>query len=432
MSKPVIKVENLSKQYRLGGYGSGTLTDDLKRFWAKIRGKEDPFLLVGESNDRAAASDSQYVWALRNIDFEVKQGEVLGLIGRNGAGKSTLLKILSKVTGPTLGTVKLKGRTGSMLEVGTGFHPELTGRENIFLNGTIMGMTKKEVARKLDDIVDFAGVARYLETPVKRYSSGMVVRLAFAVAAHLEPEILLVDEVLAVGDAEFQKKCLGKMGEVSKEGRTILFVSHNLGSVRRLCTRGLLLVNGEMICDTDIETALEMYLAGSGGDESDSNNRAVFEPNSQLVQLLEVYIENEAGESKNTYYYDEKIFVYVKYAVREDTRNIAIQIALSRNAELLFLSWDIDANDELLGKKDAGEYVVRVALPGWLKAGLYTIGVALMETGRPKEEKIDVLQFTLDDANIDTSIRSYSLRLPGNLKPNLVWEYIEFPVPVSG
>jgi lipopolysaccharide transport system ATP-binding protein len=245
MSDTVIKVENLSKQYRLGEVGTGTISHDLNRWWARVRGKEDPFARVGETNDRTKKGNSDYVWALRDINFEVKQGEVLGIIGRNGAGKSSLLKLLSKVTSPTTGNIKMKGRVASLLEVGTGFHPELTGRENIFLNGAILGMNKAEIRSKFDEIVDFAGVERYIDTPVKRYSSGMYVRLAFAVAAHLEPEILIVDEVLAVGDAEFQKKCLGKMDEVShKEGRTILFVSHNMASIQSLCTSTLLLTKG--------------------------------------------------------------------------------------------------------------------------------------------------------------------------------------------
>ena len=233
----ILKVDNVSKQYRLGLVGTGTLSHDLNRWWHTIRGKEDPYLRVGDANDRATKGDSEYVWALKDISFEVKRGEVLGIIGKNGAGKSTLLKILSKVTGPTTGEVKTRGRIASLLEVGTGFHPELTGRENIYLNGAILGMTKKEIKSKIDEIVDFSGCERYIDTPVKRYSSGMTVRLAFAVAAHLDPEILVIDEVLAVGDAEFQKKAIGKMQDISKgEGRTVLFVSHNLVAVQNLCT----------------------------------------------------------------------------------------------------------------------------------------------------------------------------------------------------
>src|SRR6195952_5624450 len=232
MSNIAIKAENISKAYQLGEFTTGTLSRDVERWFAKMRGKEDPFLKIGETNDRTSKGKSDFVWSLKDIDFEINQGDAVGIIGRNGAGKSTLLKVLSRITAPTTGSIKIKGRIASLLEVGTGFHPELTGKENIFLNGAILGMRKAEIKRKFDEIVDFSGVERYIDTPVKRYSSGMYVRLAFAVAAHLESEILIVDEVLAVGDAEFQKKCLGKMGEVSMEkGRTVLFVSHNLTAI---------------------------------------------------------------------------------------------------------------------------------------------------------------------------------------------------------
>jgi len=258
----VIKIENLSKQYRLGVIGTGTISHDINRFFAKIRGKEDPFLKVGEVNDRAAKGGSNLVWALKDLTFEVKQGEILGIIGKNGAGKSTLLKLLSKVTGPTTGSIKVKGRIASLLEVGTGFHPELTGRENVFLNGAILGMTKSEIASKLDEIVDFSGCAKYIDTPVKRYSSGMMVRLGFAVAAHLEPEILIVDEVLAVGDAEFQKKCIGKMKEISGKGRTVLFVSHNMASINNLCDRCIFLDKGQIAYDGGVSDTIDYYLSG--------------------------------------------------------------------------------------------------------------------------------------------------------------------------
>jgi lipopolysaccharide transport system ATP-binding protein len=260
MSKIVLKVENVSKQYRLGQLGTGTITHDLNRWWHTVRGKENPYLKLGDTNDRSQASGSDYVWSLRDINFEVQQGEVLGIIGKNGAGKSTLLKILSQVTTPTTGSVKARGRIAALLEVGTGFHPDLSGRENIFLNGAILGMTKHEINIKLDEIVDFSGVAKYLDTPVKRYSSGMMVRLGFAVAAHLEPEILIVDEVLAVGDAEFQKKCLGKMKEVSGQGRTVLFVSHNMAAVQQLCNKGLMLSNGTIADYGNTNDVLANYL----------------------------------------------------------------------------------------------------------------------------------------------------------------------------
>ena len=264
MSETVIKVENLSKQYRLGVVGTGTLSHDLNRWWHAVRGKEDPYLKIGETNDRATKAESEYVWALKEINFEVKQGEVLGIIGKNGAGKSTLLKLLSRVTSPTTGEIKAKGRIASLLEVGTGFHPELTGRENIFLNGAILGMTKAEIRSKLDEIVEFSGTSRYIDTPVKRYSSGMRVRLAFAVAAHLEPEILIVDEVLAVGDADFQKKAIGKMQDVSKgEGRTVLFVSHNMGAVQQLCSKALLLVNGGIESTGETNKIIQDYIVSN-------------------------------------------------------------------------------------------------------------------------------------------------------------------------
>lgn len=275
MSDIAIKFENIAKQYRLGIVGTGTISHDLNRWWHLVRGKEDPYLKVGEVNDRSTKASSDYVWALRDINFEVKQGEVLGIIGKNGAGKSTLLKILSRVTSPTSGSIKAKGRIASLLEVGTGFHQELTGRENIYMNGAIMGMTKAEISRKLDEIVDFAGIEKYIDTPVKRYSSGMTVRLGFAIAAHLEPEILVVDEVLAVGDAEFQKKAIGKMQDVSKgEGRTVLFVSHNMGAVKELCQTGVILKNGTVDFSGKVTDVIAQYLIS----QQELNRDGLFNP----------------------------------------------------------------------------------------------------------------------------------------------------------
>lgn len=260
MSNLAIKVENLSKAYQIGEIGTGTISRDLERWYARIRGKEDPFIRIGETNHRTTKGNTDIVWSLKDINFEIAQGDAVGIIGRNGAGKSTLLKVLSRITAPTSGRITGRGRIASLLEIGTGFHPELTGRENIYLNGAILGMRKKEITRKLGEIIDFAGVERYVDTPVKRYSSGMYVRLAFAVAAHLESEILIVDEVLAVGDAEFQSKCLGKMGDVSKsEGRTVLFVSHNMGSVQQICSKGILLTNGTIAYHGDIENCIAAY-----------------------------------------------------------------------------------------------------------------------------------------------------------------------------
>lgn len=266
MGKKVLEIENLGKQYKLGQVGTGTLSHDLNRWWAKIRGKEDPFQKLGVENDRTSEESQGYVWALQDVSFSLEQGDVLGVIGRNGAGKSTLLKLLSKITAPTTGAIKTRGKIASLLEVGTGFHPELTGRENVFLNGAILGMSKAEITSKLDQIVDFSGCAAYIDTPVKRYSSGMMVRLGFSVAAHMDPDILVVDEVLAVGDIEFQHKCLGKMNEVSKSGRTVLFVSHNMQAVGKLCTKGLYLRNGKMISTGGIDEVLEDYVTSTSSN----------------------------------------------------------------------------------------------------------------------------------------------------------------------
>lgn len=263
-----VEFENVGKQYRLGLVSTGTLSHDLNRWWAmNVLRREDPYLKIGETNDRAQRGHSDYVWALKNINFSVAEGEVVGIIGKNGAGKSTLLKILSRVTTPTTGEIRIRGRIASLLEVGTGFHPEMTGRENIYLNGAIMGMRKDEITRKLDEIVDFSGCERYIDTPVKRYSSGMRVRLGFAVAAHLEPEILVVDEVLAVGDAEFQKKAIGKMQDISQGGgRTVLFVSHNMDSMLNLCQKGVLLENGMIKYQGDIMSTVAEYLNSGNSD----------------------------------------------------------------------------------------------------------------------------------------------------------------------
>ncbi|UKN01560.1 ABC transporter ATP-binding protein [Paracrocinitomix mangrovi] len=299
MSEKVLEVSNISKQYRLGQFGTGTLSHDLNRFWHKVRGKEDPYIKVSEVNDRTNSTDGNYVWALNDVSFELNNGDVLGIIGKNGAGKSTLLKLLSKITSPTKGTIKMKGRMSSLLEVGTGFHLELTGRENIFLNGAILGMTKKEIASKLDEIVEFSGCAKYIDTPVKRYSTGMVVRLGFAVAAFLDSEILVVDEVLAVGDLEFQRKCIGKMQDISKSGRTVLFVSHNLTSVKALCTKGLLIENGVSTYFGGIEETISRYLASDDAKDEIEYDLTKFEGRLGTGQMkfeyLGLFVENNPG-----------------------------------------------------------------------------------------------------------------------------------------
>ncbi|MBK7157798.1 MAG: ABC transporter ATP-binding protein [Ignavibacteria bacterium] len=328
----VIKVENLSKMYRLGLVGTRTIAEDLTRLWAKFTGKEDPYLKVGETNVRAVKGRSDFVWALKNVNFEVKDGERFGIIGKNGAGKSTLLKILSRVASPTTGHIKVKGRVASLLEVGTGFHPELTGRDNIFLNGSILGMSQDEIKSKFDSIVDFSGVERYIDTPVKRYSSGMYVRLAFAVAAHLEPEILIVDEVLAVGDAEFQKKCLGKMHDVSeKEGRTVIFVSHNLHAIKILCQKTVILNNGELFASGDTEEVLSMYhelnrdvKIGADTEVNNLNNRR----GKGIIRFTSIDVMDYSGNSRYAFEYGEQVRFKVSYKTFKEMKGITLTIAL--------------------------------------------------------------------------------------------------------
>lgn len=304
-----IEFNNVSKQYRLGLVSTKTLSHDLDRWWkVSVMHKEDPYLKVGSVNDRSKAADSEYVWALKNVDFKVEQGDVVGIIGKNGAGKSTLLKLLSKVTGPTTGTIRARGRIGSLLEVGTGFHPEMTGRENIYLNGAILGMTKNDIAKKLDEIVDFSGCERYIDTPVKRYSSGMTVRLGFAVAAHLDPEILVVDEVLAVGDAEFQKKAIGKMQDVANgEGRTVLFVSHNMDSILNLCSRGVMLENGMVNYMGDIRSTVDRYLMSNSSGYAYENKKC----NSGVYVKALRYVGVERQEH-GTFLFDESVKFHVE------------------------------------------------------------------------------------------------------------------------
>lgn len=347
MSKVVIKVEQVGKQYRLGTVGTGTLSHDFNRWWHKIRGKEDPYLKIGEANDRSKKGNSDWVWALKDISFEVRQGEVLGIIGKNGAGKSTLLKILSQVTTPSVGQIKVKGRIASLLEVGTGFHPELTGRENIFLNGAILGMSKQEIKNKFDEIVDFSGVERYIDTPVKRYSSGMYVRLAFAVAAHLEPEILIVDEVLAVGDAEFQKKCLGKMKDVSGQGRTVLFVSHNMEAVANLCNRVVTLNSGELKFDGDVDKGILDYLFLANSNNSsidltkiDGLERTGTQHNGYLSKFE---IANNEGVPNNQFFQGDmvkfRLRAILKKAVNYPEFGVAISNIKGQRLHHLVSTW---------------------------------------------------------------------------------------------
>jgi lipopolysaccharide transport system ATP-binding protein len=336
MSETVIKVEHISKQYRLGEIGTGSLSHDLNRWWYRIRGKEDPYLKIGEVNDRTEKGSSEYVWALKDIDFEIKKGEVWGVIGKNGAGKSTLLKLLSRVTSPTTGEIRIKGKMASLLEVGTGFHGELTGRENVYLNGAILGMRKKEITAKMDEIVAFSGIEKYIDTPVKRYSSGMYVRLAFAVAAHLDTDILILDEVLAVGDASFQRKCLGKMNDVaSNEGKTVLFVSHNLSQVQGLCKKGILLENGMLKTSGDINKVVHEYVLGNKTQNNiDLSNLPRVGPRTHDLQFLSLEFmqdisslkENESLEFIATFKANNRIEeMLIGYSITDTFENLLVQ-----------------------------------------------------------------------------------------------------------
>lgn len=419
MSKIVLEIENVSKQYRLGEVGTGTLSHDLNRWWASVRGKEDPYLKIGETNDRTQKGESDYVWALRDIDFKVEQGEAVGIIGRNGAGKSTLLKLLSKVTKPTTGTIKYKGRIASLLEVGTGFHPEMTGRENIYLNGAILGMTRKEISRKFDEIVAFAGVERYIDTPVKRYSSGMYVRLAFAVAAHLESEILIVDEVLAVGDAEFQKKCLGKMNEVTKgEGRTILFVSHNMASVKTLCQRGIMMENGRIHFDGDVDNAVLNYL---GSNKLNDGNRFRFQDvKNEFFDLKEINFRNKYKTEDDPLLENAEIEFATKFELHtENPERYHITYHLLNDYGEALFSFGTQSNEQIFKN---GENEIVCSFPAkFFQSGNYYLNFLLIEDRKSTViREPDIASFTIVDSDRDFGV--FMGREPGFIRPKFNWK----------
>jgi lipopolysaccharide transport system ATP-binding protein len=373
MPQPVIKVENLSKLYRLGLVGTGTMAHDLNRWWKmNIMHQPDPYAKIGETNDRSHKGSSEFVWALKDINFEVQQGEVLGIIGRNGAGKSTLLKILSQVTTPTTGNIKVKGRIASLLEVGTGFHPELTGRENVYMNGTIMGMKKREIDAKFDEIIDFAGVERYIDTPVKRYSSGMMVRLGFSVAAHLEPEILIVDEVLAVGDAEFQKKAMGKMQNVSHEhGRTVLFVSHNLGAIRTLCNKGIVLENGNISFEGLAEDSITNYLK-KNVENGKSSIIDDIKYNTQKISIEKITVNNSPNRFVKINSNSHTLDFYVKGFAKESVK-LALELKIfdSNDLPLAIYSPNHESGITRTYPKGSFELIEKLQFPKELSKGRF-------------------------------------------------------------
>ncbi|WP_205943610.1 ABC transporter ATP-binding protein [Pedobacter cryophilus] len=395
-----IKVENLSKAYQLGEIGTGTLSNDLKRWAYKVRGKDDPFLKIGETNDRTTKGESNMVWSLKDLDFEIEQGDAVGIIGRNGAGKSTLLKILSRVTSPTTGSVKVKGRVASLLEVGTGFHPELTGRENIFLNGAILGMRKKEISRKFDEIVNFAGIERYIDTPVKRYSSGMYVRLAFAVAAHLDSEILVVDEVLAVGDAEFQKKCLGKMNDVSKsEGRTILFVSHNLSAIKELCQMGILLENGKLSNYNSIDIVTQEYLQFDHQKSKYTHDRSKI---NKLGFIHKIDLFSYEKKITNSFKAETISYASIKYEIVKPTKYFNIGFTISDTFDThLYSSSDTDklTAEQLIEIRQPGLYNVIAPIPLYnLNSGNYKITFIMGEINTTLFDSVEIF-FSIENNN---------------------------------
>lgn len=414
-----IEFRNVGKQYRLGRVGTGTIQHDLNRwFQTSILGKEDPYLKIGEVNDRSKKGNSDYVWALKDINFKVEQGDVVGIIGKNGAGKSTLLKLLSHITAPSTGDIFYRGRIASLLEVGTGFHPEMTARENIYMNGSIMGMTRAEITRKLDEIVDFAGIERYIDTPVKRFSSGMTVRLGFAVAAFLEPEILVVDEVLAVGDAEFQKKAIGKMKDISTGGgRTVLFVSHNMSSIKALCNTGMLLENGMLKTIGTIGEVVESYISGY-----DTNTRSREWPivDHLPASITGVSVCAEGKTDDQMLDMTDKIHVKVSYYVKEDLKNTNLCLSFFKDITLLFRTFDIDSNEQIGILREKGYHEADLILPDCLLPGVYNMRISI---GQPNVGVIqsidDCLQFEISNILIEGSRKSFTRG--GVFKTDIHW-----------
>ncbi|MBK7157770.1 MAG: ABC transporter ATP-binding protein [Ignavibacteria bacterium] len=417
----VIKADKVSKLYRLGVISSKTLSQDFNRFLARLRGKEDPYLKIGALNSRDIKNENDFVFALKDISFEINKGEIVGIIGKNGAGKSTLLKILSRVTTPSTGNLKVKGRIASLLEVGTGFHQELTGRENIYLNGSILGMSKKEITGKFDEIVDFSGVETYIDTPVKRYSSGMYVRLAFAVAAHLEPEILIVDEVLAVGDAEFQKKCLGKMQEVSsRDGRTILFVSHNMGAISSLCTSAILLEKGLLKSSGSTDNIISQYLT----TENSLKPFQEFEDQDTDVYFKKIAIHSDKEESASNEL-DVRYPVTIKFSYKVKNfingTSIAFSIYSKSGTKLFYSSVKIDELLENIDDK-TGAHTAEVTIPGYfLTPGSYFINASLqIENIQMFDFKEGTLHFEIIESG--TSLHKFKGKDIGLVLVDLEWK----------
>jgi lipopolysaccharide transport system ATP-binding protein len=420
MSNTVISIEDLSKSYRLGVIGTGTFYGDIKRWWARQRGQPDPYLKVGEANH--GNRDGETVWALKDINFSVNQGDAVGIIGRNGAGKSTLLKILSRVAAPTSGLLKVKGRIASLLEVGTGFHPELTGRENIYLNGAILGMNRAEVSRKFDEIVAFSGVERFIDTPVKRYSSGMYVRLAFAVAAHLEPEILIVDEVLAVGDAEFQKKCLGKMRHVAHEGRTVLFVSHNMHAIANFCENVIWLNKGQIQLVGNTSHVIEQYLSSETYNRSDAVWDLSNAPGNDNVRLRAIRVSDQSGSILCNAKLSEPISVEMEYWVLKPNMVLNPNFHIYNHLDIcLFATGNF--HDPVWNERsyEPGLYKATCLIPGhYLNEGRYTVSaIVIKDKNEPQARVEQFISFNVYDDNSNRG--GYVDKWIGLVRPLLAW-----------
>lgn len=430
MSETVISIENLSKSYQLGVIGTGTFYGDLKRWWARQRGKPDPYLKVDEVG---RGNYGETLWALNDINFHVERGEALGIIGRNGAGKSTLLKILSRVTAPTSGVVKIKGHIASLLEVGTGFHPELTGRENIYLNGALLGMSRSEIRRKFDEIVNFSGVEKFIDTPVKRYSSGMYVRLAFAVAAHLDPDILIIDEVLAVGDIEFQKKCLGKMDEVANSGRTILFVSHSMPMISSLCNRCILLQDGKLVVAGPTSEVVMKYESGSKISAAfvDYTNAAK-RPGDRFVSLLSGWVEKVPGKPQLEFDLFDPVRVCMKFRVHEELSKAPQPNyhVMDGSGNYVFVAVPHDWQHDV--RLPAGDYTAICEIPAhFLNDGMYSVGLALnclhegLHTSFFEQHALSFNVVDRIQQNPQRAISGWGGRIPGVIRPLLSWKLEE-------
>jgi len=424
---PVIKIENLYKEYRLGTIGYGMLREDLVSWWAKIKGRPDPNSIIGQSNGKIISS-TDHILALNNINLEVKQGERLGIIGKNGAGKTTLLKILAQIASPTHGRVMAKGRIASLIAVGTGFHGELTGRENVYLNGSILGLTKKEIDNRYNKIVEFSGVEKFIDTPVKRYSSGMNVRLGFAVAAHLDPDILVVDEVLAVGDAEFRKKALETMKpDGISESKTILFVSHNMEAIKQLCDRCILLENGNLIIDGSPDEVVSYYLKGDSNNEliSYNDNFTHFKNNNYVSINLARLIDKKNNEIKEVEN-NQAIGVEINYDIKKSKLIMPSVNVYNNFGEILFSSLD-----RILNKSEAmkiGKHKCIIWFPNYFfSEGIFNVGITLFAPSPNTSERLidtgQILRFKIIDRDLNKLTGFISEDSPTSLRPQFKWTY---------